>query len=262
MTGAATGKVFNELLQLFALNKVTIAPAFLIDSCDMKTCRKYLHYLWDTMGWTFSLTANDVTNFNVPRFPNDKIFEYHSIQKRNISQALPECDTGISNLYGPDLLLDYDIILVSTNNRLDSSGFLSTESLDCPGNFGLKDQQEILKSIQTNIEAFGCSLKSVTIFEESASGACVTYHMLLPISQGHFNKGIAQSDHEEASLITHPRDEMQPHGLSLPLMIGTTSDEGLLKTAALLNLKDILYEFKTKFKQILLIIFYYDHLPQ
>ncbi|XP_037885698.1 venom carboxylesterase-6 [Glossina fuscipes] len=269
-------------------------------------------------------------------------------EKTNISEPLPvmvwfhgggwECGSGISSFYGPDFLLDYDIILVSANFRLGALGFLSTETVHCPGNYGLKDQQEILKWIQVNIQAFGGNPNSVTIFGESAGGASVTYHMLSSKSQGLFHKGIAQSgtyfnpwaqpahkgvaakranktalllgcyhknsndwpeiinclkqqsaynltaivydlfewdtdpmipfppviepDHAEAFLTVHPRNQLQPHGLALPLMIGATSEEGLLKTAALLNLPEILYEFKTKFEQILPIILYYDHLPE
>lgn len=104
-----------------------------------------------------------------------------------------ECGSGISSFYGPEFLLNHDIILVSANFRLGPLGFLSTESIDCPGNFGLKDQLEVLKWIQTNIAAFGGNSKSVTIFGESAGGASVTYHMLSEKSKGLFHKGIAQS---------------------------------------------------------------------
>lgn len=73
---------------------------------------------------------------------------------------------------------------------------------------------------------------------------------------------VIEPDHAEAFLTVHPRNQLQPHGLALPLMIGATSEEGLLKTAALLNLPEILYEFKTKFEQVLPIVLYYDHLPE
>lgn len=66
-----------------------------------------------------------------------------------------QCGSGIRPFYGPDHLLDHDIIYVGANFRLGPLGFLSTESEDCPGNFGLKDQVLVLKWIQQNIEAFG-----------------------------------------------------------------------------------------------------------
>lgn len=57
--------------------------------------------------------------------------------------------------YGPDFLLDHDIILVMGNYRIGALGFLSTEDEVCPGNFGLKDQVMILKWVRENIKQFG-----------------------------------------------------------------------------------------------------------
>lgn len=92
--------------------------------------------------------------------------------------------SGMSRFYAPDYLLDHDIILVSGNYRLGPLGFLSTETLDCPGNFGLKDQAEILRWIQKNIAAFGGDPNSVTIFGNSAGGASVTYQLASSSSEG------------------------------------------------------------------------------
>lgn len=69
-------------------------------------------------------------------------------------------------------------------------GFLSTSDEQCPGNNGLKDQQEALRWIQNNIHAFGGDKKSVTIFGESAGGASVHYHMLSPTSAGKYWRNI------------------------------------------------------------------------
>ncbi|TMW40481.1 hypothetical protein DOY81_014439, partial [Sarcophaga bullata] len=62
----------------------------------------------------------------------------------NTSEPLPvmvwfhgggwECGSGISSFYGPDFLLNHDIVLVSANFRLGPLGFLSTETTDCAGN--------------------------------------------------------------------------------------------------------------------------------
>ncbi|GAB0100707.1 hypothetical protein DMENIID0001_167900 [Sergentomyia squamirostris] len=95
--------------------------------------------------------------------------------------------------YGPDYLLDEDIILVTGNYRLGVFGFLSTNTLDSPGNYGLKDQSLILKWVQGNIAAFGGDRSSVTIFGQSAGGASVTYHTVSPLSRGLFHRGIAHS---------------------------------------------------------------------
>lgn len=95
-----------------------------------------------------------------------------------------QCGSGISAFYGPDFLMNHDIVYVSGNFRLGPLGFMSTETLDCPGNFGLKDQLEILKWVQQNIGSFGGDPNSVTIFGESAGGASVTYHMMSQKSKG------------------------------------------------------------------------------
>ncbi|XP_055700201.1 juvenile hormone esterase-like [Phlebotomus papatasi] len=100
---------------------------------------------------------------------------------------------GGKTLYGPDYLLDHDVILVTGNYRLGVFGFFSTNTPDCPGNFGLKDQVEILKWVQNNIETFGGDKNSVTIFGESAGGASVTFHTISPLSQGLFHRVISQS---------------------------------------------------------------------
>jgi carboxylesterase type B len=71
--------------------------------------------------------------------------------------------------YGPDYILEHDIILVTGNYRLGAIGFLSTEDDHIPGNFGLKDQVQVLKWVQENIEHFNGDKNSVSIFGESVS---------------------------------------------------------------------------------------------
>ncbi|XP_031627736.1 venom carboxylesterase-6 [Contarinia nasturtii] len=104
-----------------------------------------------------------------------------------------QCGSGIRPFYGPDYLLDYDVIYIGANFRLGPLGFLSSEQEDCPGNFGLKDQVLVLKWIQNNIKAFGGDPASVTVFGESAGGASATYLMMSPLAKGLFSKAIAQS---------------------------------------------------------------------
>ena len=93
---------------------------------------------------------------------------------------------GSSNFtfYGPNYLLDKDIILVSINYRLGILGFFSTGDSVVPGNFGLKDQVLALKWVQNNIRVFGGDPNRVTLFGESAGGACVSLHALSDLSNG------------------------------------------------------------------------------
>lgn len=103
------------------------------------------------------------------------------------------CGDSTPYMYGPEFLLDRDVILVTTNYRLGPLGFLSTQDEHCPGNNGLKDQQEALRFIQKTIQSFGGDKNSVTIFGESAGGASVHYHMISESSAGLFHKGISES---------------------------------------------------------------------
>lgn len=103
------------------------------------------------------------------------------------------CGGGNTHWYGPDVLLDENVVLVVANYRLGALGFLSTGDHVVPGNNGLKDQNLALKWVRSNVRAFGGDPGSVTIFGESAGGASVHYHMLSPISAGLFHRAIAMS---------------------------------------------------------------------
>ncbi|XP_043270961.1 venom carboxylesterase-6-like [Venturia canescens] len=100
---------------------------------------------------------------------------------------------GHSEFYGPKYLLDHEVVLVTVNFRLGPLGFLSTEDLVSPGNQGMKDQAQSIRWVHENIASFGGDPNRVTIFGESAGGASVHYHMISPLSQGLFHRGISQS---------------------------------------------------------------------
>lgn len=78
---------------------------------------------------------------------------------------------GTMEMFGPDYLLQKDIILVKINYRVGPIGFLSLEDpeLGVPGNAGLKDQVFALKWIQKNIANFGGDPNNVTVFGTSVS---------------------------------------------------------------------------------------------
>jgi len=101
--------------------------------------------------------------------------------------------SGGTQMYGPQYLLDKDIILVTINFRLGILGFLSTEDAVCPGNNGMKDQVAALRWVRDNIALFSGNPNSVTIFGESAGGASTHLHMLSPASKGLFHRSISQS---------------------------------------------------------------------
>ncbi|KAJ4445588.1 hypothetical protein ANN_12269 [Periplaneta americana] len=92
--------------------------------------------------------------------------------------------TAASSLYGPQYLMDQDIVLVTTNYRLAALGFLSTGDDVLPGNYGMKDQVATLRWVQQNIATFGGNPNSVTIGGYSVGGASGWFHMMSPMSRG------------------------------------------------------------------------------
>ncbi|XP_053697726.1 juvenile hormone esterase [Sabethes cyaneus] len=246
-----------------------------------------------------------------------------------------QCGSGTRSFYGPDFLLEHDVIYIGANFRLGPLGFLSTEQEDCPGNNGLKDQNLVLRWIQENIASFGGNPRLMTVFGESAGGASGTYHMMSPLSKGLFQRVISQSgvnldswaqpthpgvarkrsiqlgemvgceqgrkqnfremmrclrevsaaeitkafygffvwdtdpmipfppvvepDLPGAFITKHPRDEYEPHGLTLPWMTGLTMDEGALKTASLINLPELRASLNEQWDRALPISLNYDH---
>ncbi|CRK91320.1 CLUMA_CG004994, isoform A [Clunio marinus] len=103
--------------------------------------------------------------------------------------------SGQTDLFGPDYLMQKDVILVTVNYRLGPVGFLSLEDpdLNIPGNAGLKDQTFALKWVQKNINNFGGDPSNVTIFGESAGGASTHFHMISEMSKNLFQKAISMS---------------------------------------------------------------------
>lgn len=65
------------------------------------------------------------------------------------------CGSGVKEFYGPDYLLEHDVVYIGANFRLGPLGFLSTGQEDARGNFGLKDQVQVLRWIKENVAAFG-----------------------------------------------------------------------------------------------------------
>lgn len=101
--------------------------------------------------------------------------------------------SGSSTGYGPDFLVEHDVILVTVNYRLGIFGFLSLGTAEYPGNMGLKDQRAALAWVQRNIENFGGDSQRVTLFGESAGGVSTHFHVLTSESQQLIQRAIIQS---------------------------------------------------------------------
>ncbi|XP_060525638.1 juvenile hormone esterase-like [Cylas formicarius] len=125
--------------------------------------------------------------------------------------------------YGPDDLVNQDVITVTVNYRIGFYGFLSTEDKAILGNAGLKDQLLALKWARKNIEFFGGDPEKITIFGESAGGISVGAHILNRKSTGLFRAAICQSG---CSLETVLQVNARQNVYNLAKIIDPTISEG------------------------------------
>mmetsp|Transcript_25394 Transcript_25394/g.61164 ORF Transcript_25394/g.61164 Transcript_25394/m.61164 type:complete len:614 (-) Transcript_25394:443-2284(-) len=98
-----------------------------------------------------------------------------------------------SKIYNGKLfaLEENGIIVVTFNYRLGAFGFLKGANLQ--GNYGLDDQLQVLKWVQTNIKAFGGDPSRVTIGGQSAGAQSVLAHLSSPRSRPYFSQAIMES---------------------------------------------------------------------
>lgn len=86
-------------------------------------------------------------------------------------------------------------VVVTFNYRLNLYGFLNLHFLDrsFDRNNGLYDQIMALRFVKENIAAFGGDPENVTLFGQSAGGACILALMTMPEAAGLFHRSIVQS---------------------------------------------------------------------
>ncbi|KAL7292185.1 hypothetical protein TKK_0014139 [Trichogramma kaykai] len=103
--------------------------------------------------------------------------------------------TGYANTeqYGPDYLMENDVIMVSFNYRLGALGFLNLNHENATGNAALKDQNLVLRWVKKNIAAFGGNPNRVTLFGHSSGAVSVDLHVLSEMSAGLFSRSISMS---------------------------------------------------------------------
>lgn len=81
---------------------------------------------------------------------------------------------GTNGFYGPDFMIEKDVVLITVNYRLGPWGFANFEEPGFTGNMGFKDQQLALEWIKRNIHNFGGDPDLITIFGESAGNLQLT----------------------------------------------------------------------------------------
>lgn len=75
-----------------------------------------------------------------------------------------------NGFYGPDFIIDNDVVLVTSDYRLGPWGFSNFDVKGYTGNMGFKDQQLSLEWVKRNIKHFGGDPNLITVFGESAGG--------------------------------------------------------------------------------------------
>lgn len=151
--------------------------------------------------------------------------------------------SGGKSWYGPEFLMDKNVVLVTINYRLGALGFLSLENGLAPGNMGLRDQTLALKWLKRNIGSFGGNPEAITIFGESAGSFSVMYQVVSPISNGLFERAIAQSGAPFGPLIESSRPGTQrqiAHELGVHLGCLSDTDAALISCLEAQSIEDIM----------------------
>ena len=129
-----------------------------------------------------------------------------------------------SKVYGPQALLDLDVVLVTMNYRLGPLGFLSLENDSAPGNLGLHDQFLALTWIQENIRSFGGNPDKVTLMGESAGAMAAMLHTVSPFSQGLFHKVVAMSG-TPSTVFLKPNRTPKQYAVAFAKKLGCTNED-------------------------------------
>lgn len=131
-----------------------------------------------------------VLNVYSPKLDGEKLPVFVWIHGGGFSSG-----SNSNRIYGPDYFVEQKIVVVTINYRLGVVGFLSfkDESLEIPGNAGLKDQYMALCWVKENVEFFGGDADNITVGGESVGAASTHFHMMSPMSKGLFHRAILQS---------------------------------------------------------------------
>uniref|UniRef100_A0A8W7PMI2 Carboxylic ester hydrolase n=1 Tax=Anopheles coluzzii TaxID=1518534 RepID=A0A8W7PMI2_ANOCL len=132
-------------------------------------------------------------------------------------------NSGNSVDFGPEKLVQDNVLLVTLNYRLGALGFLSTGDRYAAGNWGLKDCLQALRWVRSNIAAFGGDPNSVTIFGNSAGAALVHLLVLTDAGAGLFHRAIAQSSTALVPYAFQTRPRFYADRIASALGFGTDS---------------------------------------
>jgi para-nitrobenzyl esterase len=105
---------------------------------------------------------------------------------------------GASDAYdGSKMARDGKTVVVTLNYRLNLMGFFAHPAINAEGhpfgNYGVMDQQSVLRWVKRNIAAFGGDRNNVTLGGQSAGASDTMANMTSPRSAGLFHRAILQS---------------------------------------------------------------------
>merc|ERR1711920_796089 len=147
-------------------------------------------------------------------------------------------DSGAGSLYPGEVLANAgNVIVVTINYRLGFLGYIAHPDLNGT-NFGLLDQVKALEWVRENIASFGGDPSNVTIFGESAGGASVLALMVSPLSEGLFQRAIAQS----AAIMESPNvtvSEGGKLGIAVGEQLGFPAGAGQLEKMRAVSAQDL-----------------------
>lgn len=160
--------------------------------------------------------------------------------------------SGDPYIYGPDILLDYNLIVVTFNYRIGALGFLSFEDEVLPGNNGLKDQSLALRWVKDNIKHFGGNPDKITIYGNSAGAASVYHHLLSPLSKDLMHGAISSSGIATATWGVAQKGEAKRNAQRLAAFLDcpTSSSEITLECLRKVSAQDIVLQ-NAKFMEFL-----------
>lgn len=95
---------------------------------------------------------------------------------------------------GGNLASRGDVVVVTTNYRLSTLGFLALADGKTNGNYGFADQITSLEWVQQHITPFGGDPTRITVFGQSAGAASVRALMASPKAIGRFAGAIPMSN--------------------------------------------------------------------
>ncbi|XP_060529957.1 esterase FE4-like isoform X2 [Cylas formicarius] len=143
-------------------------------------------------------------------------------------------------IFGPDYFMENEAVLVTLASRTSMFGYMSTEDMECPGNWATKDQIAALKWVKTNIRNFGGDSKKVVIFGQSAGASNVNTLLVAPKAKGLFQGAIMQSGSNLCPWAFQATPRKIAFDIGMSLGITTNSSKELLRIFRSLPSEDLM----------------------